>query len=208
MKFIGLQTMTGKLLATAAVLGSTAAVASYGTFGSFTASTTTASSSVTSGTVALALGTDATAANRLSVAATGIVPTDSIQRAVDLTNSGSQNLASLTLTTAATTSSLLNTNTTMGLQLKVDHCATAWTESGVAPAYTYTCAGGSTVSLASTPVVQSAISLSNMVATTAGATDHLRITLTLPTGADNTLQGQSSVIGFTFNGTQRAGTDK
>ena len=44
--------------------------------------------------------------------------------------------------------------------------------------------------------------------TTAGATDHLRITLTLPTGADNTLQGQSSVIGFTFNGTQRAGTDK
>jgi spore coat-associated protein N len=206
-KFIGLHTLTGKILATAAVVGSTAAVASYGTFGSFTASTN-ASETVSSGTVSLALGTDATSANRLSVAATGIVPTDTIQRAVDLTNTGSQNLASLSLTTTAPTSSLLNTSSVMGLQLKIDRCSTAWTEAGVAPAYTYTCSGSSAVALASTAVIGSAISLSNITATTAGATDHLKITLSLPVGADNTLQGQSSVINFAFNGTQRNGTDK
>jgi spore coat-associated protein N len=202
----GLNTLTGKMLATAAVLGTTAAVASYGTFGSFTA-TTSASESVATGTVALALGASG-AANRLSVAATGLVPGDTVQRAVDLTNSGSQNLASLALTTAASTSSLLDTSTVMGLQLKIDTCSVAWTEAGVAPAYTYTCSGSSSVVLASTPVIMSGAALSNMSTLTAGSTDHLKVTLTLPTGADNTLQAQSSVIGLTFTGAQRAATNK
>jgi spore coat-associated protein N len=206
MMHVGLHTVAGKLLASVAAIGATAMIANSGTFGSFTA-TASASASVSSGTVTLAMGA-AGVANRLSVAATGLVPSDTVQRAVDLTNTGNQNLASLTLTTTATTSSLLDTSAAMGLQVKIDHCATAWTEAGVAPAYTYTCAGGSTVSLASAPVIGSNLTLSNMLVLTAGATDHLRVTLTLPTGADNTLQNQSSVVSFAFTGTQRAGTDK
>ena len=35
---------------------------------------------------------------------------------------------------------------------------------------------------------------------------HLRLTLTLPSGAGNTFQGLSSTITYTFNGTQRTAT--
>jgi hypothetical protein len=200
-------TVAGKLLASAAVLGSTAAVAAYGTYGTFTASTS-ASSDIASGTVALSLGA-AGATNRLSVAASGLVAGDTVQRNVDLINSGDQDLASIALTTTApVTSSLLDTDTTMGLQLNIDRCSTAWTEAGSAPAYTYTCGATSSVVLASTPVIMSAAALSNLTTQTAGNTDYLRVTFTLPTGADNTLQTLSSVVDLNFTGIQRAATDK
>ncbi len=203
---VGLSTVSGKILASVAVLGSAATVAGLGTFGSFT-STTSASATVSSGTVAIALGASG-AANRLSVAATGLVPSDTIQRAVDLSNTGSQNLASLTLTTTAPTSSLLDTSAAMGLQIKIDACSTAWTETGTSPAYVYTCGGTTSAVLATTPVIQTAATLTNLTTQTAGTTDHLKVTLTLPATADNTLQGQSSVISLAFTGTQRTGTNK
>ena len=52
------------------------------------------------------------------------------------------------------------------------------------------------------------LTLSNLGSLTAGATDHLRVTLTLPSGAGNTLQNQSSTITYAFTGTQRAATNK
>src|SRR5438876_710375 len=111
MKGLNLQSTSGKVLASLALVGTAAAVAGMGTYGAFT-STTSASTAVTSGTVSIALGANG-AANRLSVAATGVVPGDTIQRAVTLTNgSGNQNLASVTLTTAASPSSILGTDAT------------------------------------------------------------------------------------------------
>ena len=62
--------------------------------------------------------------------------------------------------------------------------------------------------LASRPVIGSALALSNLISLTSGATDHLRVTLTLPSGAGNTLQNQSSTISYAFTGTQRAATNK
>ena len=50
--------------------------------------------------------------------------------------------------------------------------------------------------------------LSNLASLTNGTTDHLRVTLTLPSGAGNTLQNQSSTISYAFTGTQRAATNK
>jgi hypothetical protein len=44
--------------------------------------------------------------------------------------------------------------------------------------------------------------------TTAGTTDHLRVTLSLPSSAGNSLQGLTSTVQYSFTGTQRAGTDK
>ena len=196
-----------KLLLSAAALGTAAAVAGVGTYATFTSSTS-ASQSVSSGTVTIALGATGAATNRLTVGASNVAPGDTIQRSVDLINQGSIDLASVTLTTSATTSSLLNTDTTNGLQMAVDRCSTAWTEGGTAPAYTYTCSGTASTVLASTPVVWSNLALSNVSALTHGNTDHLRVTLTLPSGAGNTLQNQSSVVQYTFTGTQRAGANQ
>lgn len=207
MKQLGLTTMTGKIVASVAVLGSTAAVAGLGTFGAFTSSTS-ASTSAATGTVQIALGTAGTAANRLTLGATGLVPSDSMQRAVELSNTGTQNLASVVLTTSATTSSVLDTDGTNGLQLKVDSCPSAWTEAGSAPAFTYTCSGSITTLLNNVPVIQANTPLTGLGSLTAGGVDHLRVTLTLPATADNTFQSKTSALSFTFLGTQRAGTNK
>jgi spore coat-associated protein N len=57
-------------------------------------------------------------------------------------------------------------------------------------------------------VIGSNISMSNVSdLLTSGTTDHLLMTLTLPSGAGNTLQDQSSTITYTFTGTQRTVTD-
>ena len=103
--------------------------------------------------------------------------------------------------------SLLDTDTTNGLQMQIDSCPVAWTESG-GPAYTYTCGGSTSVVLASRAVIGNSIALSNMSAVTGGNTDHLRVKLTLPAAAGNTLQTLSSTIGYVFTANQRTATSK
>jgi spore coat-associated protein N len=195
----------GKVLLTLAVVAVGATAIGAGTYSSFTATATPASPlTVSSGTESLTIPA-AGAANRMTVNASGLVPGDTIQRAVDLSNNGTEDLSAITLTTTASPSSLLDTNATYGLQLVIDKCGgTGWTEAGSSPAYTYTCSGGSTPVLATRAVIGSAISLSSLSALTHGATDHLRVLLTFPSGADDTYQNKTSTITFTFNGTQRA----
>ncbi len=195
-----------KLLASAALLAAAAGAAGLGTFGSFT-STTSASASVSSGTVAIALGANGTAANRLTVAATGIVPGDTMQRAVTLSNGGDQTLSAITLSTTATTSSPLDTDPN-GLQMKIEKCSTVWVEAGTAPAYTYTCGGTKTTVLAQQSIIGANLALSGLSALTNGQSDNLMVTMSLPVAAGNNLQGASSVISFAFTGTQRAATSK
>lgn len=196
-----------KLLLSVAVIGAAASFGSLSTFASFTSSTSATNSSTT-GTVSIALGATGASSNRLTVAATDIAPGDTMQRSFDLTNSGSIDLASITLTTTASPSSLLDTDATNGLQMLIEKCSVAWTESGVSPAFTYTCGGSTTTVLASRAVIGTAISLSSLGSTTVGATDRLRLTLSLPGTAGNTFQNISSSITFDFSGTQRSGTNK
>jgi len=196
-----------KLLVSLAIVAATASIAGLGTFATFTSSTS-ASQSVSSGTVTIALGATGAATNRLTVGASNIAPGDTIQRSVDLINSGSIDLSGITLTTNATTSSLLDTDATNGLQMVIDRCSNAWTEGGTAPAYTYTCSGATSSVLASRAVVGSNLTLSSLAALTNGVTDHLRVTLSFPSAAPNSFQNQSSTIQYTFTGTQRAGTNK
>ena len=171
----------------------------FGAWSTFTSSTST-SNSISTGTVVIALGATGASTNRLNVNATGIGPSDVIQRSVDLINQGSMTLSATTLTTTATTSSLLDTDATNGLQMAIDKCSVAWTEGGSAPAYTYTCSGSTSTVLASRAVIGSSLALSNLGSLTAGATDHLRVTLTLPSSADNSFQSQSSTIQYAFAG--------
>ena len=194
----------GKILVTALAVGGAAAVSGLGTFGSFT-STTSANTSVSSGTVQIALGATGTAANRLTVGASGLVPGDTVQRAVDLSVSGDQALSAVGLTTTASPSSVLDTDATNGLQMAIDACSVPWTESGTSPAYTYSCSGTTSNVVASRAVIGSGVALPG-VGLNPTDLSHLRVTLTLPTAADNTFQGQSSTITFSFTGTQRTGS--
>jgi spore coat-associated protein N len=200
-----------KILLSIAALGSAAAIAGLGTFATFT-STTSASQSVTAGTVAIALGSAGSSANRLTISAGGIVPGDTISRAVTLTSTSSEPLGSVTLTTTAPVSSLLNTDTTNGLKMTVRRCPTAWTEDATnAPAYTYTCTGASYVlgtagTAGGVAVIQAAAALPGLAALSSGSSvDHLLVSLYLPTTAPNTMQGAASTIQYAFTGTQRAG---
>jgi spore coat-associated protein N len=193
-----------KLLGSVAALGAAASIAGLGTYAAFTSSTS-ASQSISSGTVTIALGATGAATNRLTVGASGIAAGDTVQRSVDLINQGTIDLAAVSLTTSATTSSLLDTDTTNGLQLTVDRCSVPWTESGTSPAYVYTCSGTTSSIVSARPAIGSNLTLAGLSALTAGATDHLRVTLTLPATASNSLQNQSSTIQYAFTGTQRAG---
>jgi predicted ribosomally synthesized peptide with SipW-like signal peptide len=194
-----------KVFGSIAVLGAAASVAGLGTFASFTSSTS-ASQAISSGSVSIALGASGPA-NRLTVAASGLVPGDTVQRAVDLTSASTDPLGSVSLQTSGSPSNALITDAN-GLTVKIDKCSVAWTESGTAPAYTYTCSGTTTSVLAAAPVGNTA-SLSGLAALSAGtSTDRLLVTLTLPSAATNTLQGLSTSITYAFNGTQRTATNK
>ncbi|GAC1416718.1 MAG: hypothetical protein NVSMB57_12020 [Actinomycetota bacterium] len=194
-----------KLMLSVAAVATAASIAGHGTFASFT-STTSASQTVSSGTVTVALGAVG-AANRLTVNATNVVPGDTMQRAFTLTNSGNTNLASITLSTTATTSSLLDTDATNGLQMVIDKCSVAWVEAGTSPAYTYSCAGTTTSIIASRAVVGSGVATGSLAALTAAGSDNLRLTLTLPASAGNTFQTLSSTLQYSFLGTQRTATN-
>jgi len=189
-----------KLIASLAVLGAAAAIAGLGTYATFTSSTS-ASHTIATGTLSLTSGPT----NRLGTGASLVAAGDSMQRAIDLNYAGSISFGSATLTTNATTSSALDTDTTDGLHFAIDKCSVAWTESG--PPYTYTCSGTTSSVLASAPVIGSNLALANLTLT-AGSTDHLRVTVTLPSTAGNSFENLSSTIAYTFTGVQRAGTSQ
>jgi len=190
------------IVATVGLLGAAASVAGLTTYAAFTDSET-ADQAISSGVVDISLAA-AGADNRLSVAAVGIHPGDTMQRAFKLSNASTDTLGSITLTTTATTSSALDTDATNGLQMVIERCSTAWTESGTAPAYTYTCGGTTSTVLASRAVIGSNLSLSNLTLTS-GSTDNLRLTLTLPSAAGNSFQNLSSTVQYAFTATGRSG---
>ena len=183
-------------------------VLSFNAWASFSSAVST-SHAVGSGTLVLDL-TPNNQVNRLARAydASDVAPGDTMQRALDLNSSGTVSMSAVTLETTATTSSLLDTgngNTADALQIVIQKCSVAWTEGGVGPAYTYTCGGATSTVLASTPIIMAPTTLSNI---NLSGTNHLRVTITFPSGDDDTFQNQSSVIQYTFAGVQRAGTDK
>jgi len=199
-----------KLLGSFAVLGAAASITGLGTFATFTSSTS-ASQSIASGTVSINLGAIG-AANRLTIGAANLVAGNDVRIGgarvglVSTSTGTSDPLGSIQLTTSASPSSGLDTDAVTGLQMAIDKCSVAWTESG--PPYTYTCSGTTTTVLTTRAVIGVNLALSNLSALTTGSTDHLHVTLTLPAAAPNALQGQTSGISYTFAGTQRAAASK
>jgi predicted ribosomally synthesized peptide with SipW-like signal peptide len=180
------------------VVGVAAAVAGLGTFGAFTDSTSPAPVSIRSGVVSIALSAaDGTAT--VPLAFTGVVPGASVTRVLDLVNDGDAALASIQLGTVATQSSILDSDRVNGLQMTVQSCSVAWTDD--------TCAGDLRTLLASGPVVRDT-TLTDPASLTAGVTDHLAVTVSLPAGAGDAFKEKSSQFALTFTATQRAGADR
>ena len=212
------RSLSKKVLASLGAVGVAASMAGLGTFATFNDSTS-ASQAISSGTVDINLGTAGTADNRLTIGAAGLVPGDTVQRRAKLTNAGSEALASIVLTTVDSSDpdTVLTTDATNGLQMRIQRCTgtVGWTESVTTP-YTYTCdalvagdnAGVRSDVLASRAVIGANLSLTSMAALSAGATDDMVVTLTLPSTADNTFQGKSATIEYTFTGTQRTAAAK
>jgi hypothetical protein len=190
---------TRKVLGSLAVIGTAAAVAGLGTFGTFTDSTTPISTQVQSGTVSINLSSG----TALSTSATGLVPGDTMTRAVTLINDGNSALSSVSLGVTAPAPSVLTTDTVKGLQLTLSSCPVAWTQGGTPTAPTYTCSGTPT-QIASGPAVGNFVLPSSVASMAPGGTDHLVYTLTLPTSADNTFQSKSATLSLVFSGVQRA----
>jgi spore coat-associated protein N len=200
-----------KILLSLGAVGAAASVAGLGTFATFTDSTN-ASHNVDSGKVDINLG-NVGADNRLTVHATDMLPGDTAQRRVKLTNASTDNVPWVRLNTTATASSALDTDTTDGLHMLIERCTNGigWSESGTSPNFTYTCdlvtagdgLGTKATVLASRAIIGTDIALSNLTSTTAGATDDLRVTVTLPSTAGNSLQNLTSTIQYSFHTTQR-----
>lgn len=212
-------TASNKLVGSLMAVGVSASMAGLGTYATFT-DTEKGSTAIDSGIVAMTIGADNTSANRLSVAATKIVPGDTIQRAVNLTvdSTTTDTLATIKLKTEAKNalgtvhSSVLDTDTTNGLKMVIERCSVAWTETGTSAPFTYACGTGGNTGTKTTVLTSSPIigdrDLSSALGLTPGTTNYLVITATLPAEADNTFQNKASTITYAFTGTQRTATSK
>ena len=196
---------TPKLLASAAVVGAAASIAGLGTYATWTSSTPAQNQTVSAGTVQIALGST----NRLTTNATGLVPGDVVERAVDLTGpaSGVTGIGSIALGVTVGASTLLDSDTTNGLHINVDSCPSAWTESGTAPAYTYSCSGSVTSLVSNQPVIGN-FNLPSLNSMNVGGVDHLKVKLTLPASAPTTMMGLSDTLSYVFTATARAGANR
>ena len=181
------------------VVGATVAVAGLSTFGQFTDSTSPVNTQVDSGVVSI----DVSSPGGASVPFAGgmMLAGDSRSALVDLVNDGTTPLATVSLTSTATSSSVLDQDTVNGLQLTVESCSVSWTTGAAAP----TCSG-TVRSYFTRPILVSNASLASSAALAAGATDHLKLTAALPSSATAAaFQGASSNLNFVFTGAQRSG---
>jgi hypothetical protein len=196
---ISVSTTSGKILASVALVGTAAAVAGLGTYGAFT-STTTANAAVSTGTVQIALGSAANSPLNLPV--TGLLPGDTVERLVDVTNTGTTDLGSVYLTTkeVGNADSALTSGKVPGLQMTIEKCSVPWT--GDAAPYTCPRSGTRSVVRETSPIIGTA-NLGDLAVLKVRGTDHLKITANLHKETPNSSQGLESTVSFTFDATQR-----
>ena len=126
---------------------------------------------------------------------------DSRSALVDLVNDGTTPLSAVTLTSTATSSSVLDQDPVNGLQLTVESCSVAWNTGGAAP----TCPG-TVRSYFTQPILVTDYPLTGTAALAAGATDHLKLTAALPASASgDAFEAATSTLNFVFTGIQQRG---
>lgn len=189
---------TGKVVGSIVVVGAAMAVAGLGTFGSFTDTTEAVDAAADTGTVKIDVSANGYT-GPFPVPTLPMLPGDSISFPLDLVNGGTADLASLVLQSTAPMSSLLDSDETHGLQLRVQTCESAW----AGPDSNRTCAGGAEELYAGP--IRADKSLTGAHSLAAGQTDHLLATVSFPTTGGNAMQNQKSTVSFVFVATQRDG---
>jgi hypothetical protein len=162
------------------VLG--AAGAGLGAFATFFASST-APAAIGSGEVAVEWAPSGGAGIEFDIAP--IYPGQSVERLVELRNTGSLPAADLQLTITAADS-----NESDGIQLMISDCSVPW--SGTT---TFSCAGVESVVSPDRPA-RAVIDLPALGADEAGGGDYLRVVFRVPASAPAALQAASATIGF------------
>jgi hypothetical protein len=188
-----------KIVGALSAVGAAVAVAGLGTFGQFTDSTSPVNTKVDSGVVSI----DVSSPSGASVPFSGgmMLAGDSRSALVDLVNYGTTALTAVTLKSTATSSSVLDQDAVNGLQLTVESCSVAWTTGAAAP----TCSGTSRTFFTQ-PILVNNVALTSSAALAAGATDHLKLTASLPSSASgDAFEGATSNLNFVFTGSQRGG---
>ena len=181
-------------------VGAAVAVAGLGTFGGFTDSTSPVGTTVDTGVLSIDVSSPG-GATALPFGGGLMLAGDSRTHLIDLVNDGTTALSSVTLTSWATSSSVLDSDPVHGLQLTVDSCSIAWVGVGSV----HTCVGTER-SLYAGPIVVANQPLAGAASLAAGATDHLLLTATLPISATgDAFEGARSGLNFAFTGTQRDG---
>ena len=202
------------VIVSAATLGG-AALVSSSVFAALTATATNTAQSVQTGTLILTQASAASPyAGGFTTTISAIAPTDTVNRYINLSNSGTLNSAAMTLGLVDANATALTTNGTTGLQVAVSACSIAWSTvtAGV-------CSGTTTIMLASTPAntIRGAAQTLTLPAgtTTAGSTTFLKISLSLPDTNEvtvngvlpaGTVQGLTSSIVWTFTQSLRTAT--
>lgn len=163
---------------------------------------------VTSGKISLALADNGAG---FTTAVSGLLPTDTVNRFVDVTNSGTADATNLTLTVTAATSNKLVNDATNGLQIAIASCTGGtWTPG------TNSCSGTVTPLVATTPLSGMTSTPQSVIPGTfaQGAVARLRVTLSLPNQSEtttngvlpaNSIQALTNTLTYTFTDTQRAG---
>jgi hypothetical protein len=180
-------------------VGAAVAVAGLGTFGQFTDSTSPVNAQVDTGVLSVDVSTPGGAS--VPFAGGMMLAGDSRSALVDLVNDGTTPLSAVTLTSVATSSSVLDQDAVNGLQLSVESCSVAWTTGEAAPS-----CSGTVRTYVSQPILVNNVALPATAALAAGATDHLKLTAVLPGRASGAaFEGASSNLTFQFTGSQKAG---
>lgn len=170
----------------AAAVGGAGLVASN-VFAALTATANnTSGGSVTTGTLKLELNASTVSGitGGFATAITAMGPGDTFNRYIELKNTGTLDGASPTLQLSTTDSNTLVNNPTTGLQVTIQACSIAWTNTG-------TCGETTTSVLTSTPVSTLKASAQNLTlpSVLTGATNYLKISTVLPAGTENVLNG-------------------
>jgi hypothetical protein len=186
-----------------AALGVAAAVAGLGTYSTFTDSTSPVNTGVATGVLSLSLNDSGGGAATQPFQGGALLAGDSISQALDLVNDGSTAFGSVSMKMSATSSSVLDTDTVNGLQLRVRSCSVPWT----GPGASWQCTGTEQTLYTGPMVVVR--TLTGAGSLNPGGVDHLLLTASLPPTANaSTFQGKQSTLSLVFDGVQRAGAGR
>ena len=169
----------------AAAVGGAGMVASN-VFAALTATATnTSGGSVTTATLSLtysALG----GSGEFTSAISSIGPGDTVNRYINLNIAGNLDGETPTVQLASNDSNTLVNDPTKGLQISISSCTGTWTQTGAG-----SCSAGLATVLATTSVSALKAGAANITlpTLTAGGVNKLRLTISLPAGSENTVNG-------------------